>query len=144
MKHPRVTGISCPMPAPSRNIQRLWPRLLSVLTLDRDESKRLARRHSRSVAKREREESWIHLYRRQSDLRRCKRLYMARCKGGLFDAKGPIMRRYIRRASVVNTTSLSLSLSPLPFSSLACDSSLSPSNLFVPLQPAPLRFVYIN
>ena len=45
-----------------------------------------------------------------SDFRRCKR-YMARCKGGLFDTMDPIMRRYIRRASIVNTTTLSLSLS---------------------------------
>jgi len=69
----------------------------------------VARRHSRLPAKRGRQVP-VYLYRRQSDFRRCKRLYMARCKGGLFDTTRPIMRRYIRRASIVNTTSFSLSL----------------------------------
>jgi len=75
----------------------------------------VARRHSRLPAKRGRRVT-IYLYRRQSDFRRCKRLYMARCKGGSFDTTRPIMRRYIRRASIVNTTSLSISLHPPPCS----------------------------
>lgn len=69
----------------------------------------VARRHSRLPAKRGRRVP-VYLYRRQSDFRCCKRLYMARCKGGPFDTTRPIMRRYIRRASIVNTTSLSISL----------------------------------
>jgi len=84
-----------------------------------------------TLAREARETSPGYLYRRQSDFRRCKRLYMARCKGGLFDTTRPIMRRYIRRASIVNTTSFFLSLSsfsvpsPSLFSFLSLSLSLS-------------------
>lgn len=73
----------------------------------------------------------VHLYRRQSDLRCCTRLYMARCKGGPFDTTGPIMRRYIHRASVVNTTNLS----PLSCSRYLLRYPPSPHSLVPPSLP---------